>query len=179
MTDERLPLSRICPAWNGRLIPPAFAAVLEGLRRVRARLGNRPFVALVFRQDFDSDGLGGTLELLESFSDRAAAVDFVEKAAETALAAALAEPSYGPYRWRLDDPPGASSRFKRGPAGTAVASVHSRTFKLVNGSGYDSKHFQFEVVRVTGGEAVGPALFTFIDAEPEWTSFLSSKGFAG
>jgi hypothetical protein len=178
MNNERLPLTRICPSWNGRLIPSAFAALQEGLRRERARLGNRPFVTLVFRQDYDSDGLAETLELLESFSDQAAAVHFAEKAAETALAAALAAPSYGQYRWRLDDPQGASSRFKRGPAGTTAASVHSRTFKLVNGSGYDSKHFQFEVIRVTGGEVIGPALFSFVNAEPEWTSFLISKGSA-
>jgi hypothetical protein len=179
MTDNLLPLSRICPSWHGRLVPAAFAAVQEGLRRERDRLGSRPFVALVFRQDYDADGLGETLELLESFADPAAAVDFVEKAAEAALAAALAEPSYGPYSWRLDEPPGASSRYKRGPAGTAVDSVHARTFKLVNGSGYDSKYFQFEVVRVAGGEVVGPALFSFVDAEPEWTSFLISRGSAG
>jgi hypothetical protein len=179
MNDELLPLSRICPSWKSCLIPSAFAALQEGLRRERARLGNRPFVTLVWREDYDSDGLGVTLELLESFPDQAAAVDFVEKAAETALAAALAEPSYGPYRWRLEDPHVASSRFKRGPAGTAAASVHSRTFKIANGSGYDSKYFQFEAIRVSGGEAIGPALFSFVDAEPEWTSFLISKGSAG
>jgi len=176
MQINTLPLSKIYPGWRGSLIPSGFDALLRGIEREKARLSGLAFLTLTFRQQYDYDGLMEDLQLLEGFSDKAAAIDYVEQLAEQTLSASLAEPSYGGhYTWRHDAPRD-NERFKEKHESSLVRCIHLRSFRITLDSGYDSKYFQFEVLRVNDPAVVGPDLFAYYDAEFEWEVYFLSKG---
>ena len=175
MKITTLPLSQIHPSWRGSLIPSAFDALTRGMERERNRLSGLSFLTLTFRQEYDYDGLMEDLQLLKGFSDEATAIHYVEQLTEQALSASLAAPSYGNYRWR-HDPSRDNERLKAKHESSLVRCVHLRSFKILNDSGYDSKHFQFEVVCVNHPSVFGPDLLTYYDAESEWVAYFISKG---
>ncbi len=175
MKTTTLPINQIHPSWRGSLIPSAFDALTRGIERERTRLFGFSFLTLTFRQEYDYDGLMEDLQLLQGFSDEAAAVRYVDQLAKQALPASLAAPSYGNYRWR-HDPSRDNERFKAGHESSFVRCVHLRSFKILNDSGYDSKYFQFEVLCVSHPSVFGPNLFTYYDAESEWVAYFISKG---
>ncbi len=157
------------------MIPSAFDALTRGIERERSRLSGLSFLTLAFRQAYDYDGLSENLELLEGFSDEAVAIHYVEQLTEQALSASLAAPGYGNYVWR-HDPSRDNQRFKANHESSLVRGVHFRSFKVLNDSGYDSKYFQVEVVRVNYPAVFGPDLLTYYDAESEWVAYFVSKG---
>jgi hypothetical protein len=175
MQITTLPLGQIHPSWRGSLIPSAFDALTHGIERERIRLFGLSFLTLTFRQEYDYDGLTEYLHLLEGFSDEATAIHYVEQLTEQTLSASLAEPSYGNYKWRHDTSRD-NERFKAKHESSLVRCRHLTSFKILNDSGYDSKYFQFEVLRVNHPAVLGPDLFTYYDAESEWVAYFISKG---
>lgn len=170
------PLSSVWSSWKGGLIPSAFAALQRGIQRERERFRGKPFVAVAQRCEIDYDGLWKYFDLIEGFADQPTAVNHVRRQAEAALSSAIAEPSYGTYRWQVVDPSVAPLFFQKGPNNPSINSVFCERFKVANGSGYDSKYFEFEVLHVTSAEIIGPELFSFVGGTFEWTSFLISRG---
>ena len=175
MDVTTLPLSQICPSWRGNLIPSAFDALTRGIERERKRLFGLSFLTLTFHEEYDYDGLWERLHLLEGFSDEETAIHYVDQLTERTLSECLAEPSYGDYRWRRDASRD-NERFKANHETSVVRCRHLRSFKVLNDSGYDSEYFQFEVLRVNHPAALGPDLFTYLEAEFEWVRYLISKG---
>lgn len=170
-----LPLSEIHPTWRGSLIPSAFEALKRGIERERIRLSGSSFLTLTFRQEYDLEGLTQYLQLLQGFSDEATAIHYVERLAEQNLSASLAEPSYGKYKWRHDASRD-NKRLKAQHESSLVQCLYLRSFEVLDGSGYDSKGFQVEVLRVNHLAVLGPDLFTYLDAENQWVCYLISKG---
>ena len=175
MQTTTLPLSQIHPGWRGSLISSAFDALKRGIERERVRLFGSSFLTLAFCQDYDLDGLMEYLQLLEGSSDEATAIHSVDQRTEQALAASLAEPSYANYKWHHDVSRN-NDRFKAKHESSLVRCIHLRSFKVLNDSGYDSKYFQFEVLRVDQPAVFWPDLFSYYDAESEWVAYFISKG---
>ena len=171
MQISTLPLGQVHPSWRGSLIPSAFDALMLGIERERMRFFGLPFVTLIFRQEYDYDGLTVYLQLLEGFSDEANAILHIEQLAEQSLSESLAEPSDGKYKWRHDVSRD-NERFKAKHESSLVRGIHLNSFKILNDSGYDTKYFQFEVLRVNHPAVLGPDLFMYFDAEDEWASYL-------
>jgi hypothetical protein len=176
MTSSTLPLNSVCPTWTGQLIPSAFAALNRGIDKERARFRGKPFVVVAQRHEFDFDGLTEYLELLEGFVDQPPAILYARQKAEGALSRELSEPSYGDYQWQLVEARQPYPFNLPCPESSTVNRVFSDSFKVANGSGYDSKYIGFEVLYVTSAEIISPELFSFLKAESEWVSFLISRG---
>lgn len=148
---------------------------MRGMERERVRLAGASFLTLAFRREYDYDGLREYLQVLDGFSDEADAVHEVERLAEQHLAAALAEPGHGRYQWRHDVSSN-NKRFKANHDSALVQCVYRRSFEVLNDSGYDSKQFQFEVLRMDPRAAFVPDLVRYFDAEAEWVQYFISKG---
>lgn len=168
-------LSQIHPAWRGHRIPSAFAALARGIKRDRIRFEGVRFLALCFRQEFDWDGLTEGLQLLEGFEDEISAVHFVDQRIDLELFAALTDDGRADKGWRRDVSRD-NERFKANRDSYFVRSAYLRSFKLLGRSQRDSKYVQCEVLRVDAPAVVGPALFSYFDAEAEWVDYLVARG---
>jgi hypothetical protein len=71
---------------------------------------------------------------------------------------------------------GAPSRSSASGTGEAAHRIYRERFRIANGSGYDSRYCEFDVVRVSGPDVVGPELFAYLGAEQEVTSYLIARG---
>jgi len=175
MRPELVPLSSVCPCWTGSLIPSAVEALRRGLERERERLRGKPFVVIATRHEFDYDGLAEYVELLDGFSAEDRAVEYAERSAEVARRSTLAEPSCGRYRWQVVE--GAwSPLFDDRQDCEHVRRVFRERLKMANGSGYESKYFEFDVLHVSATEIVGPELFAYLGTESEVTWYLIRLG---
>src|SRR5207245_2559575 len=115
-------LSELVSCWKGTLIDDAFAAVAEGLRRERERLGRCPFLVVATRREFDIDGLTEYVDVLAPASSEEEAQAMV-----TQLAGA-SERRYGSPSWplvRCDE----SEVARRRNATAGVARVAYRGFQ--------------------------------------------------
>lgn len=172
---NRIPLSRIHSNWRGSFVPSAFEAVKRGIEREKARLHGSTFLALLFRQEYDYDGLTERLELLKGFPNEASAVQYVEQLAAQELATSLGEPGSCGNAWRRNASR-EDKRFKPNREGARVRCAKLRSFEIKKDTGYDSKRVQFEVLHVDPVETVGSELLAYFDAESEWVDYFISKG---
>lgn len=156
--------------------PTAFDTLLRGIERENVRLDGTTFITLSFRQEYDYDGLEESMELLEGFSDETSAIDYVEQLTTKTLKETLTEPyEWGNSTWRHDSP-NDNMRFKAGQKNSFVECVYLRSFEATLDTGYNTKKFQFEVLRVTLPRVIDISLFMYCDAEEEWVRYLMSKG---
>lgn len=188
---ELIPLSRINPKWRGGIIPSAFEALERGIEREKARLTGSTYLTLLFRNEYDIDGLLKHLNLLEGFTDEETAVSYIDRLAEQTLKEELDGKGWSlskVWRHEVDQD---NKRFRRKKDNPRVQGVYLRSFKIKGDSGVESKYFQFEVLRIGGGEGIGPDLFGYFDEAAneyasdsswhfgvvhEWTSFFIGKG---
>ena len=66
---------------------------------------------------------------------------------------------------------------RNGEQNTVVSRISNDGFKVANGSGYDSKYFEFEVLHIIG-EAISSELIYFTGMEREWQDYLSHVAIA-
>lgn len=174
MTDFK-PLSLINPSWQLKLIPSAVDAAIRGVEREKIRLAGSTYLALLFRREYDYDGLTKYLQILEGFTDESAAVDYVNQVAERTLVVLLSVRENGNRRW-FHDVSCNGIRFVENHDSPLVQGVHMKSFRVRYSLGYDSKYFQFEVLRVRNPVVIGPDLFGYFDEEGAWAHYLIERG---
>ncbi len=163
-----IPLSSVFTGWTGSLIPTAVDDLKRGIEVECERFRDLPYIVIQVVRDFDYDGLTVDLTFLAGFPDEAAAVIYAQRSAAEVCAVELARPSDGDYRWHIVEPV-TSVLFPARSDSELVRRVSSERFKVANGSGYDSKYFEFEVIHVSATEPIGPELFEFLGSEAELT----------
>ncbi len=173
-----VPLKDICPIWNGSLIPTEFAALLRGIDREKARLNGLRFLAFRFRREIVKGAVFNSLEILNGFSDQAAAIRSTDEEAAETLATAFVGPwGYEDNKWMQTL---LTNRFHFRPSRdhSHITSIYDKVFTLKNGAGVgsDYKYFRFEVFHVTSKEIISSELFSAIDAEIEWVRYLIAQG---
>lgn len=188
--EDLTPLSRINPGWLGGIIPSAFAALERGIESEKSRLAGSAYLTLLFRKEYDIDGLLDYIDLLDGFSDEADAIGYIDRLAEQTLKEEL-ESGNWLSRIRRHEADQDNKRFQRRRDNPQVRGVYLRSFAIRGDSCFESKYFQFEVLRIGGGEVIGPALFDYFDEaanehapDPswafgvtrQWTSFFIGKG---
>ena len=175
MRTELVSLSSVFPCWKGSLIPSAFEALQRGLERERERLRSKPFVVMATRYEFDYDGFAEYIDLLDGFTAEDGAVEYARHSVEVARRNTLAEPSYGGYRWQVVEGEWSPLFVDRQDC-EHIRRVFRTQLKMVTGSGYDSRYFEFDVLHISAAEIIGPELFAYIGAEIEVTWYLIKLG---
>lgn len=149
-----------------------FNKLLEGVRTEQRRLGDRPFLTILWLKLLDLDGYDDYLQLGESFADRAQAQAFVV----TELADLLAAHT-GPNRrrpWRED--PGRGCAAEGAAPGATLQVCHERTLNLTAGDGFNRIYFRAQVVGPFPGAVVGHELIAMLAGRYELSSYLRDVG---
>lgn len=168
-------LSDICSSFTGRVIESAYQDALLGFHSESCRLAGCQYILIEFRKEFDIDGLTEYVELLEGFHSEDSAATYADQRIEASMAKVLARTDFGGRRWQIDSSRN-DSRFYAKKESNLVQGGYFRSFRALNGSGYDIEYVQIEVVQVLCKPILGTEVFSFYDACGEWTSFLIKKG---
>src|SRR5579863_1781297 len=107
----------------------AFDKLLEGIRAEQQRLGNRPFLTILWLKLLDLDGYDDYLWLGESFENRDQAQAFVVAELADLLAAHTGPNRQRPWR---EDPDRGCAAVAASPGGT-IPVCHEQTLSLTAG----------------------------------------------
>jgi hypothetical protein len=175
MNYEQKSISEIHPGWKKSIVTKAFESLERGIARERERLAGLPCIVLRYDYDVDYDGLTESVKILEGFSNRVSAIDCADQLIQKLFHESLAKSRWSPTSAKVE-----MARDQGVAVGTHpsadVQRVHRRTFELKCMENYDSMTIQVEVIEVSGVEAIGSPLFSYLDKEEEWVGFLMSKG---
>ncbi len=178
MADSLWPLVGVCPSWKGNLIESAFQDLLRGMERERSRLKGSSHLVMIFRREYDLDGLTEYLEILRGFVAEDSAIQYADSWIENSLDATKKTLEQETHEWHID-PVSTDARFKAGIDSERVHGRHLRSFKARKKSGFVSLYMQLEVIHIQDPNVIGPDLFAYFDAEWEWQSFLIDRGRLG
>ena len=150
----------------------AFDKLVEGIRTEQQRLGNRPFLTILWLKLLDLDGYDDYLQLGDSFenSDKARAFAVAEL---TDLLAAHT----GPNRRRPwgEDPLGGCAAQGAAPGG-AIPVCHEQTLSLTAGDYLNRIYFRAQVLGPFPGAVVGHELVALLAGRYELSSYLRDAG---
>ena len=173
-------LDHICPTWKGsRLIESAYKDLLRGIEIENARsIYDCPYIAIEFRREVDYDNSGSYFNVLGGFLDKESAIEFANKHVEDGAAKLLAEPIKS-GDWSIQIPCG-DRPFTLRVETDLIRSCHLRSVHVWNGSNYDTRTLQVEVVQMEKEAAFIPDLVMFYgdgaSVASEWRSYLMNKG---
>src|ERR1700722_13914357 len=150
----------------------AFDKLVEGIRTEQQRLGNRPFLTILWLKLLDLDGYDNYLQLGESFENRDPAQALV-----VAELADLVAAHTGPNRrrpWREDPDRGCAAE-GAAPGGT-IPVCHEQTLSLTAGDSINRIYFRAQVLGPFPGAVVGHELVAMLAGRYELSSYLRDVG---
>lgn len=172
---ETIKLSSFYPAWTGNIVPKAFEKLCRGKELENDRLKKTPYIVLVFKREYDYDGLSESIDLIERFSEKTEAIHFADSYCLKQMEISITKSSYGNNKWRVVSE-SENERFVSGFTNENVNCIYLRSNKVKDGSGYNSLYLQVEVLSVNTSEIIGPQLFSYLQTEWEWVNYLMEKG---
>lgn len=153
--------------------------LLAGLASERDRLGTRPYLVAVYRQEFDYDGLTEYVELLESFEDLRDAENYAEREAAQRLSSHLSGDS--PYcdgkRWALV-PDAEMRELHDASDASGLRTISEQTYKVISGD-YDRIYCSVRVIGPFSGKVVDQGLIDFVNQRFEMWGFFVRAGEGG
>jgi hypothetical protein len=153
----------------------AFHNIVEGIRTERQRLGDRPFLTILWLKVLDLDGYEDSVQLGESFDDRDQAHAFI-----VAQLADLLASHTGPNRqrpWREDPDRGCAAEGAN-PSAT-IQVCHDQTLCLTAGDGFNRIYLRAQVLGPFRGAVVGHELVAMLKgARGDVASYLQDVGSA-
>jgi len=158
------------------MIPESFFELKRGLDLERERLRGRPWLALLKRDEIESDGSRyDRIELMETFDQEEVAIE----AAGNRLVAALEEDRqvrFGNREWRVvaSGPEVKAFTMQAEKAGRLISNFHYG-YKLMLGD-FNIRYCVAHVVRVDPDRVIDDDLFDWLGAEQELIGYLCEKG---
>jgi hypothetical protein len=145
--------------------------LFQGIKNEQVRLGKNPFVAVVFVNSFDIDGLTDYVFLTDSFPTEDAAQAYARNLSKALLEYQLKQDNWG-RPWALVGSQDTAPYLPNSKPNTSFEVVFSETFKTVSGE-FDRKYVTTRVMRTDGGKVVGQPLFDAINSNSElWSYFV-------
>ena len=150
----------------------AFDKLVEGIRTEQQRLGNRPFLTILWLKLLDLDGYDDYLWLGESFENRDQAQAFVVAELADLLAAHTGPNRQRPWR---EDPDRGCAAEGAAPGGT-IPVCHEQTLSLTAGDYINRIYLRDQVLGPFPGAVVGHELVAMLAGRYELSSYLRDVG---
>jgi hypothetical protein len=146
--------------------------LVEGIRMEQQRLGNRPFLTILWLKLLDLDGYDDYLWLGESFENREQAQAFVVAELADLLAAHTGANRQRPWR---EDPDRGCAAEGAAPGGT-IPVCHEQTLSLTAGDYINRIYLRDQVLGPFPGAVVGHELVAMLAGRYELSSYLRDAG---
>ncbi|MEW6731470.1 MAG: hypothetical protein AB1489_09060 [Acidobacteriota bacterium] len=173
--NELIDLNQHFSCWRGFLIPTAFAELLQGISSEQQRLNNKRFLVTLFCVEYDYEGLIKYIDLLDGFNDLEEATAFAKYRLDSYLEQMLHKSRFkeSPL-WTLVEPD-IFNRLDRDPVDT-IKRVYHRSFKLSDGSEYNSVYCHFEIIETPSDSVINEELFKFLNCQSELILYFIDIG---
>ncbi|MGB6486428.1 MAG: hypothetical protein WBE91_06050 [Steroidobacteraceae bacterium] len=146
--------------------------LVEGIRLEQQRLGNRPFLTILWLKLLDLDGYDNYLWLGESFENRDQAQAFVVAELADLLAVHTGANRQRPWR---EDPDRGCAAEGAAPGGT-IPVCHEQTLSLTAGDYINRIYLRDQVLGPFPGAVVGHGLVAMLAGRYELSSYLRDVG---